>query len=134
MDTETTITDEASGGAPERQALLADALACLEHATALLSDRVRWTRGALARREDGEPCAPQDAAAARWCLDGALELAWPMAFPYQSWWRAREALKTAATSMGYAGIWACNDDGGYQAAREALACACAVLAVEADNG
>jgi hypothetical protein len=38
----------------------------------ILTDESRWTQGALARDERGEPCEPGDDRARRWCVLGAL--------------------------------------------------------------
>jgi hypothetical protein len=38
----------------------------------LLSDKSRWTQGALARDASGEPCRPCDDIARQWCVLGAL--------------------------------------------------------------
>lgn len=48
------------------------ALAAASGARALLSSPAHWTRGALARDRRGREVLPDDAAAVRWCVNGAL--------------------------------------------------------------
>jgi hypothetical protein len=45
----------------------------LEQTKALLSDPVKWTQGALARKANGEQCSPFDPEATCFCLIGALQ-------------------------------------------------------------
>ena len=50
--------------------------AILDRARDLLgSDGSQWTRGAMARDEDGRPVTARDPAAVRWCLLGSLDRA-----------------------------------------------------------
>ena len=41
-------------------------------ARALIEAPEHWTRGSLARSEDGKPCDPRSPAAVRWCANGAM--------------------------------------------------------------
>lgn len=70
-----------------------DVRAVLFEARRILEDPTRWTRRAMARREDGQSVQSTDAKAAKWCLSGAIARA-ADAYP------SRAALRyIAATSI-----------------------------------
>jgi hypothetical protein len=73
----------------------------ISRALVILTDEARWTKGALARRASGDPCACFDSAAASFCAAGALYRAACELSGSNSWVLAQEAEKQVLMANGW---------------------------------
>jgi hypothetical protein len=88
---------------------LTDVQVTLLAARALIADRENWTKGAYARKENGDSCWELSSAARSWCLFGALKFC----APNEGVCRDSTCALNSETSNG---AIEANDEGGHDAA------------------
>ena len=87
----------------------------------LFDDKSRWTRGTLARDENGREVWPVDGAAVRWCAIGAIDRVHGTSFSSLEKSKAHNELLFTLQEMGYPGVATANDrPGGRQLIQTAL--------------